>query len=266
MYAPRKPRPKALSVLSLDLVPYSRALGLQRAAVRARREGRVPDTLLLLRHPPVITLGRRGDEGNILVPRESLAERGIEVHRTERGGDVTYHGPGQLIGYPILDLADHRKDVGWYMHSLEEVLVRTLRDLGISGQRLPGHIGVWLDEQRKIASLGVRIERWITYHGFALNVDEESSHFSLIVPCGLVGRQMTSVEAVLGKPVDISRIREHVVSHFCGLFDLTVEEMDADEPLDPASLEEALLGTSDGVHGRGGGSSDYVCQGGRFVL
>lgn len=266
MHAPRKPPPRALSVLHLGLVPYSRALDLQRALVAARREGRVPDTLLLLRHPPVITLGRRGDEGNILVPRESLAERGIEVHRAERGGDVTYHGPGQLIGYPILDLADHRKDVGWYMHSLEEVLLRTLGDLGISGQRLPGHIGVWLDEQHKIASLGVRIQRWITYHGFALNVGDESSQFSLIVPCGLVGRQMTSVEAVLGKPVDLSRVKEHVVSHFCGLFDLKVEEMDADEPLALASLEATPLGPGDGAQGHGEGSSDDVCRGGSFVL
>jgi len=242
MYPPRKPRPRALSVLSLDLVPYSRALDLQRALVAARREGQVPDTLLLLRHPPVITLGRRGDEGNILVSQQWLAENGIEVHRVERGGDVTYHGPGQLIGYPILDLSSHRKDVGWYMHSLEEVLLRTLRDLGISGQRLPGHIGVWLDEQRKIASLGVRIERWITYHGFALNVGEESSQFSLIVPCGLVGRQMTFVEAVLGKPVDISRVKEHVVRHFCAVFDLAVEEMHDGEPVGPSLLERALLG------------------------
>jgi len=214
-----------LNVLNLDLVRYQRALELQRVLVAQRRDGRIHDTLLLLRHPPVITIGRRGNENNILVSQQRLSEQGIEVHRVERGGDVTYHGPGQLVGYPIVDLQGQRKDVGWYMRSLEEVLIRTLDDFGISGKRVPGQIGVWLDERRKIASLGVRIQRWITYHGFALNVGRDLSHFALIVPCGLADREMTSMEVALGRRVEMPRIRESIVSHFSSVFDMAAAEI-----------------------------------------
>jgi lipoate-protein ligase B len=217
--------PATLNVLNLDLVRYRRALELQRVLVAHRREGRIHDTLVLLRHPPVITIGRRGDEDNILAPQQWLDEEGIEVHRVERGGDVTYHGPGQLVGYPIIDLKCQRKDVGWYVHSLEEVLIRTLDDFGMSGKRVPGQIGVWLDERRKIASLGVRIERWITYHGFALNVGRDLSHFALIVPCGLRGKEMTSMEVALGQKVDMTRVRGSVVRHFSGVFGMAPVEI-----------------------------------------
>jgi lipoate-protein ligase B len=220
---------KPLDVSNLGLQPYGSALDLQHQLVTARREGRINDTLLLLQHPPVITLGRRGNEEHILVSREWLDEHQIQVHRVERGGDVTYHGPGQLVGYPIIDLTQHHADVGWYMHSLEEVLIRTLADFGIAARRLPGNIGVWLDDRRKIASLGVRIESWITFHGFALNVQQDVSHFQLIVPCGLADKEVTSMETALGRPVDITTVGERVVDNFCTVFDMKARQTSLEE-------------------------------------
>jgi lipoate-protein ligase B len=220
---------KPLNVFNLGLQPYQSVLELQHRMVAARRSGKIGDTLLLLQHPPVITLGRRGNENNILVSREWLEERGIQVHRVERGGDVTYHGPGQLVGYPIMDLAQHRPDVGWYMHSLEETLIRTLADFGIAATRYPGNIGVWLDEHTKIASLGVRIENWITYHGFALNVAPDVSHFQLIVPCGLAHKEITSMEKALGRPVDISMVSARAADNFCAVFDMKPRQVPLDE-------------------------------------
>ncbi len=214
-----------LNVLQLGLHPYECALRLQHQIVAARRDGRVADTLILLQHPPVITLGRRGDERNILVSRAWLVEQNIQVHRVERGGDVTYHGPGQLVGYPIMDLRQHREDVGRYMHCLEEVLIRTLGEFGIEGGRSPGNIGVWLDEQRKIAALGARIEKWITYHGFALNVGADVSHSQIIVPCGLADKEVTSMEETLGRPIDMGRVRESLVRCFAAVFGVDVREV-----------------------------------------
>jgi lipoate-protein ligase B len=214
-----------LNVLDLGLHPYESALELQHQLVAARRDGRVGDTLILLQHPPVITLGRHGDESNILVSREWLAEHDIQVHRVERGGDVTYHGPGQLVGYPIMDLRQHRQDVGWYMHSLEEMIIRTLDDFGIRAIRSPGDIGVWLDDRRKIAALGARIENWITYHGFALNVSTDMSHFQLIVPCGLADREVTSMEETLGHPVPMEKVRESLIRSFTAVFAMRAAEI-----------------------------------------
>jgi lipoate-protein ligase B len=207
-----------LIVLQLGLHAYDSALRLQHQVVAARRDGRLSDTLILLQHPPVITLGRRGKEYNILVSQAWLAEHNIEVHRVERGGDVTYHGPGQLVGYPVMDLRQHGEDVGRYMHRLEEVLIRTLGEFGIHARRSPDKIGVWLDEQRKIAALGARIEKWITYHGFALNVGADSFHSHLIVPCGLVDKEVTSMEETLGREVDMGRVRRSVVRSFAAVF------------------------------------------------
>jgi len=211
---------KPLNILNLGQQVYDDALDLQRQLVAARREERIDDTLILLEHPPVITLGRRGNESNILVSPQWLAEQGIQVHRVERGGDVTYHGPGQLVGYPIMDLAQHRSDVGWYMHSLEEVLIRTLRDFAIGASRLPDNIGVWINERTKIAALGVRIEGWIAYHGFALNVAQDISLSELIVPCGLADKEVTSMERVLGRSVDMVMVRHRIEYNFAKVFGL----------------------------------------------
>ena len=222
---------KPLIVLNLGQQPYQSALQLQYQLVAARRQGTIDDILLLLQHPPVITLGRRGNEENILVSKERLAELGIQVHRVERGGDVTYHGPGQLVGYPIVNLRQHRTDVGWYMHSLEEVLIRTLADFGIAASRLPGNIGVWLDEQTKIGALGVRIDSWITYHGFALNVAQDLAHFQLIVPCGLANTGVTSMDKVLGESVDMATVRQRATENFCVVFTLRASESSLDDVL-----------------------------------
>jgi lipoate-protein ligase B len=220
-----------LNVLHLGLHPYDSALRLQHQIVAARRNGLVPDTLLLLQHPPVITLGRRGDERNILVSKAWLAEHNIEVHRVERGGDVTYHGPGQLVGYPIMDLRQHREDVGRYMHCLEEVLIRTLGEFGIRAGRSAGNIGVWLDDERKIAALGARIEKWITYHGFALNVGADSYHSQLIVPCGLADKEVTSMEKAVGRTIDMVRVRESVVRSFASVFGVDAREVTLEDLL-----------------------------------
>jgi lipoic acid synthetase len=220
---------RVLNVVDLGLEPYDRVLDLQHRLVRARKHGLVADTLILVEHPPVITIGRRGNESNILASRDWLARHGIQVCGVERGGDVTYHGPGQLVGYPIMNLRQHRQDVGWYMHSLEEVLIRTLQEYGLAAGRLAGYIGVWLKGQHKIAALGVRIEDWITYHGFALNVGPDLSHFELIVPCGLAGKEVTSMEKTLGQPVDMALVREQVSQSFSIVFGMELRETRLDD-------------------------------------
>ena len=229
---------KPLIVMNLGLEPYQSALELQHRLVAARMQAMIDDVLLLLQHPPVITLGRRGLEANILVSKDRLAELGIQVHRVERGGDVTYHGPGQLVGYPVLDLSQHRTDVGWYMHSLEEVLIRTLADFGIAAKRRPGNIGVWVDERTKIGALGVRIDRWITYHGFALNVAQDLSHFQLVVPCGLSNAEVTSMQQVLGRPVDMAKVRKQAARNFCAVFALRASETSLDDVLSRIRAQE----------------------------
>lgn len=226
---------KGLYLLNLGVEPYDQALDLQHRLVAARREGRIEDVFILLEHPPVITVGRRGDEKNIVASRELLARLGIEVHRVERGGDVTYHGPGQLLGYPILDLRGYRQDVGWYMHSLEEVLIRALADFGIEAGRLEERIGVWVGD-KNIAALGARIEEWITYHGFALNVSPDLSHFDLIIPCGYKGIGVTSMEEVLGEAPEMREVRKSVAQRFGKVFGVEVRQ---------AALEEFFAGRGD---------------------
>jgi len=216
-----------MHLLDLGLEPYDRALDLQHRLVAARREGRIEDVLILLEHPPVITLGRRGDESNIVASRELLARLGVEVHRVERGGDVTYHAPGQLVGYPILDLRGHRQDVGWYMRSLEEVLIRALSDFGVEAGRVEGRIGVWIGD-KNIAALGARIEEWITYHGFALNVSPDLSHFDLIVPCGYSGMGVTSIQEVLGEAPGMSEVRKSVAQRFSEVFGVEIRRREGE--------------------------------------
>jgi lipoate-protein ligase B len=208
-------------------VPYAEALALQEARIEARRRGDAPDVLLLLEHPPVITLGRRGREENVLVPPGFLAARGIELFRVGRGGDVTYHGPGQLVGYAIVDLeARGRPDVGAFLRSLEMVLIDSLADLGIRAYTRPGQTGVFAGRAdatppRKIGSIGIGLRGWITWHGFALNVSLDPDEFGLIVPCGLSEVVMTSVARELGAsaPPDLDeRARALVAERFAKAF------------------------------------------------
>jgi len=202
-------------------VPYTEALALQRSLVEDRRAGRIGDTLLLLEHPHVLTLGVRGDGGrsHILATDEALASRGIEVHETGRGGDITYHGPGQLVGYPIVDLNPDRRDVHRYVRDLETVLIRTAADYGIEAGRVEGLTGVWVGDD-KLAAIGVRIARWITSHGFALNVSTDLDQFNLIVPCGISDRGVTSLARLLRRPVSMAEVEFRVIEHFVNVFNL----------------------------------------------
>lgn len=206
---------------------YGEAWALQRALMSARQEERVPDAVLLVEHPPVITVGRAGQRTNILVPREVLDGRGIEFYEIERGGDVTYHGPGQLVGYPILHLRPLDEDVGRYVRLLEATLIEALRPFGIAAGRMPGYPGVWV-EDAKIAAIGVAVKRKVTMHGFALNVDPDLAHFDLINPCGL-GRPVTSMARLLGRSVHLEEVRP-VVSHAIGaLFQLELQPVTVNE-------------------------------------
>jgi lipoyl(octanoyl) transferase len=210
---------RTLEVRRLGTVPYSDALTLQRELVEERRANRVPDLLLLLQHPPVITLGVKGDGGrsNVLVTDERLAELGIDISETGRGGDVTYHGPGQIVGYPILDLKPDRCDVQRYVRDLEEVMIRVCADYGVTADRITGLTGTWVGAD-KIGAIGVRISRWITSHGFAFNVNTSLDHFQLIVPCGIADHGVTSLERVVGRELLIAEAEEHVIRHFAAVF------------------------------------------------
>jgi len=210
---------RLLEARRLGLVAYGEALARQQALVRARQADAVADQLLLLEHPPVVTLGVRGDGGrrHLLTGDEQLAAMGIELHQTGRGGDVTYHGPGQLVGYPILDLKPDRCDVHRYVRDLEETLIRTVADWGIAARRVPGLTGVWVGNE-KLAAIGVRISRWVTSHGFALNVSTDLHHFDLIVPCGIADRGVTSLER-LGLRVEPKLVEDRVAQRFSEVFD-----------------------------------------------
>ncbi len=205
------------------LTDYDEALQLQRRLARARVEGALAnDILLLLEHPRVITLGRGARAANVTTPRELLRRRGVAVRDIERGGDVTYHGPGQLVGYPILDLRGHRQDLHWYLRQLEALLIRALDTYEIDGVRVPGYTGVWV-QNRKIASIGVHVTRWITFHGFALNVTTDLADFDLIVPCGIDAVQMTSIESEIGHPVEMRAVAERVSEAFEHIFKVALE-------------------------------------------
>lgn len=200
-------------LIELGLTRYGEALELQRRLAALRAEGRVGDLLLLLEHPPVITLGRGGARAHLLVPESSLAARGIEFFNVERGGDITYHGPGQLVGYPILDLTEHGGDVHSYLRQLEQVLIETLTTFGLGASRWIGRTGVWV-RGRKIASIGIHVSRWVTRHGFALNVDMNLAPFKLIVPCGIKGASATSIAEELSRPVAVEEVIPVLVQRF----------------------------------------------------
>ena len=208
-----------LEVRRLGVVPYGEALAMQRTLVEERKAGRVPDLLFLLQHPAVITLGVRGDGGrsNIVTPSERLTELGIDVFEAGRGGDVTYHGPGQIVGYPIIDLKPDRCDVHVYVRDIEEVMIRVCADYGVSAGRVPGLTGAWIGPE-KIGAIGVRISRWVTSHGFAFNVSTPLDHFALIVPCGIADRGVTSLERATGRDISLADVEEAVIRHFAVVF------------------------------------------------
>ncbi len=210
---------REILIRRLGVVPYEDGLELQRALVERRKADEIPDQLLLLEHPPVITLGvrTRHDRSHVVASPETLEAQGVEVLESGRGGDVTYHGPGQLVGYPILDLRPDRCDVHRYVRDLEEVLIRAAAAFGITAGRSSGLTGAWVGDE-KLAAIGVRIARWITSHGFALNVSTNLAHFGLIVPCGITDKGVTSLEQLLGRRVAMAAAQDAVVEAFCTVF------------------------------------------------
>jgi lipoyl(octanoyl) transferase len=214
-------------LMNLGTVPYTEAWDLQRSLAGAVSQGAIPDTILLLEHPPVVTLGRRTDEGELHVPEDAA----VDVVETDRGGKSTFHGPGQLVCYPILDLRRHGKDVKKYVRDLEEALIRTLAAVGLEGERIEGLTGVWLTRPpRKIASIGVHISRWITTHGYALNVDLDPSPFTQwITACGLEDAMFTTIARELDRPVTVGEIRPHAAAALGEVFGLELEEVPVED-------------------------------------
>ena len=215
---------RVLSVQHLGLVDYASALSLQRQTEQALKSGLQPDTLLLLEHPHTFTIGRRGDNSSVLLDEAELKAAGVSLFETNRGGKVTYHGPGQLVGYPVVNLSPDREDVHRFVRDLEEVLIRTLADFQIRGFRIDGLTGVHT-ERGKIAAIGVHIARWITTHGFALNVNTDLKYFDMIIGCE--GEPVTSMEQLLRDQVDLAEVEERVVHHFAEVFSMELDPVNS---------------------------------------
>jgi lipoyl(octanoyl) transferase len=225
------------SIVDLGLIPYAEAWELQKRFVAARKAGAIEDVLLFCEHPHVITLGRSGNRANLLASENVLRQKGVEFFATTRGGDITYHGPGQIVGYPILNLAAIRRDVVWYVRTLEDAMIRATAGLGIESRRLAGKTGIWVGEtgaEEKLAAIGVHISRWVTSHGFAYNVATDLRYFEMIVPCGIADRKATSLEKLLGRRVLLEEIRPLLAKHACEVFGLTIRTEE------PAGLFEKL--------------------------
>ena len=198
--------------------------------IKAKQSNKAePDYLLFVEHDPVYTLGKNGKEKNLLINRKSLEEKGIEFYHINRGGDITFHGPQQLVGYPILDLDNYKTDLGWYLRSLEEVIILTIGEYGLEGERSAGETGVWLDasvkgRERKICAMGIRCSRWVTMHGFALNVNVDLNYFNFITPCGIQNKQVTSLQRELGQTVSMNEAKDKLVKNFEQVFEIKMSE------------------------------------------
>ena len=204
---------------------YDDMLALQKRINATRQQGAIQDTVIFLEHHACITIGAKGGQDNIMVSRELLNKRGIQVYETDRGGDVTYHGQGQIVCYPILDLNNYGCDVSTYARNLEEMLIRTLDSFGISANRKQGFPGVWVDEKRKIAAQGISVDRWVTMHGVSLNVCPDMAHFALIIPCGIKECEAVSMAQCLGQGVDMSAVLAEMVRRFSEVFEIELEEI-----------------------------------------
>ena len=237
------------SIIDLGLIPYTDAWELQKRVVAARKAAAIEDVLLFCEHPHVITLGRSGNRANLLANENVLRQKGVQYFESSRGGDITYHGPGQIVGYPIFNLGAIRRDVVWYVRMLEEAMIRATVELGIVARREPGKTGIWVDGSandsrrpaEKLAAIGVHISRWVTSHGFAYNVATDLRYFELIVPCGIADRKATSLEKLLGRNVSLADIRPLLARHVTEVFGLTARKMECDELLRKLqAFEEAL--------------------------
>jgi len=218
----------------LGLIPYGPACEWQRRLVQARKARTIPDVLLICEHPHVITLGRNGTRDHLHAGDALLEQMKVEFHTCDRGGDITYHGPGQIVGYPILDLTEHRRDIGWYVEQIEEVMVCATAEFGIAAKRVEAQHGVWIDTpngEEKLGALGVHLSRWVTSHGFAYNVSTDLRYFDLIVPCGIAGKGVTSVERALGRAVSMNEARERLIAQFASVFARDVRKMGSEELL-----------------------------------
>jgi len=251
---------KSCQIVDLGLIGYADAYALQKRLVAARKADAVGDVLLLCEHTPVITQGRNGKREHLLVSENVLRQRNVEFYETSRGGDVTYHGPGQLVGYPILQLGAIRKDVVWYVRMLEEVMIRTTREFGICAEREAGKTGIWVPGEKKefirssprgeqpaeiaaekLGAIGVHISRWVTSHGFAYNVSTDLRNFDLIVPCGIAGRKATSLEKLLGRAVNGKEVAPKMVRHFGDVFGLEIGAGTKEELLGMLELREQMV-------------------------
>jgi lipoyl(octanoyl) transferase len=209
----------------LGQVEYADCWDLQREMADLRVDGVIGDTLLLLEHPPTITLGRGADRANLLASPERLEQLGIAVHEIDRGGDITFHGPGQLVGYPIFNLAEHRKDLHWFLRQIEEALILALAEFGVEGRRFPPHTGVWIGDE-KVAAIGIKVSRWVSTHGFAFNVSTSMEHFDLIVPCGIREYGVTSLSRAVGRMVTVEETLSPVIRGFNASFTFPDSPMD----------------------------------------
>jgi lipoate-protein ligase B len=223
--------------VNAGVLPYASACAWQQQLVEARKAGAIPDVLLFCEHPHSITLGRNGKKEHLHANERLLSRMNVTFHETNRGGDITYHGPGQIVGYPILDLAEHRRDVRWYVQQLEETMIRATADFKVTAARAEGRHGIWVGQppkDEKLAALGVHLSRWVTSHGFAYNVATDLRYFDLIVPCGIAGKRATSLERVLDRSLRTDEVRPKLAAHFGELFERDML------PVSRAELEETL--------------------------
>jgi len=234
-------------IVDLGIISFTDAFALQQRIVAARKAGAIDDVLLLCEHSHVITLGRNGKRENLLASDHVLRQKGVEFHATNRGGDITYHGPGQIVGYPILNLTHMKTDVHWYVRTLEEVMIRASADFGVTAYRVPGKTGIWVQTsspmgatEEKLAAIGVHISRWVTSHGFAYNVATDLRYFDLIVPCGIAERKATSLEKLLSRSVSLDEMKPRLIHHLAELFSLAPRPIPLDQLLAQLSqLEQA---------------------------
>jgi len=229
--------------VDLGFIGYAEAFALQSRVVAARKAGAMGDVLLFCEHPPVITLGRNGKRENLLASEHVLKQKSVEFHESDRGGDITYHGPGQIVGYPIIDLGAIRRDVHWYVRMLEEIMIRASAEFGITAFRVAGKTGIWVQNgaaEEKLAAIGVHLSRWVTSHGFAYNVSTDLRNFELIVPCGITDRKATSLEKLLERSVQKKEVIPRLAQHFSDVFGLETKKLEREEFLQELGRAEQL--------------------------
>jgi lipoyl(octanoyl) transferase len=236
---------KICQIIDLGLIDYAEALALQKRVVAARKADAIEDVLLVCEHPHVITQGRNGKREHLLVSEHVLRQKGMDYYETSRGGDITYHGPGQIVGYPILNLGAIRRDVVWYVRTLEEAMIHATAEFGITAERVAGKTGIWVragDTEEKLAAIGVHISRWVTSHGFAYNVSTDLRNFDLIVPCGIADRKATSLEKLLGRRIEVEEVAPRIAKHLGELLGREMKETSKRELLEKLEhVEQAVV-------------------------